>query len=100
MYPILWLNPYEFINSIKYMGDYFNDICTLTLVTVWTPNLPSSYFFIWLFFKLPILIILGVIIFPLVEKKFSKIILIQFIMELLFSVSGIIFIFILFSKYL
>ena len=99
MNPILWLNPYEFINSIKYMGDYFNDICTLTLGDCMDSlNLPSSYFFIWLFFKLPILIILGVIIFPLVEKKiFENNINSIYYGTFCFSVSGIIFIFILFS---
>ncbi len=70
MNPILWLDPYEFINSIKWMSNYFNNICTLTLGECMNSlSLPSSYYFIWLFFKLPIIIILGVLTFPLIEKK-------------------------------
>ncbi len=70
MNPILWLDPYEFINSIKWMSNYFNDICTLTLGDCMDSlSLPSSYYFIWLFFKLPIIIILGILIFPFVENK-------------------------------
>ncbi len=70
MNPILWLDPYEFVNSIKWMSNYFNNICTLTLGDCMDSlNLPSSYYFIWLFFKLPILIIFGILIFPFVEKK-------------------------------
>jgi hypothetical protein len=73
MNPILWLNPYEFINSIKWMSNYFNNICTLTLGDCMNSlSLPSSYYFIWLFFKLPILIIFGVMVFPFVEKKIFK----------------------------
>ena len=99
MNPILWLNPYEFVNSINYMGNYFNNICTLTLGDCMDSlNLPSSYYFIWLFFKLPILIIAGVIIFPFVEKKiFENNINSIYYGTFCFSVSGIIFIFILFS---
>ena len=73
MNPIFWLDPYEFVNSIKWMSNYFNNICTLTLGDCMNSlSLPSSYYFIWLFFKLPILIILGIITFPLVEKKIFK----------------------------
>ena len=58
--PIFWLNPLELINSIKWMGKYYHDVCTLTLGSCMKAlNLPSSYIFIWLFFKLPIIILLG-----------------------------------------
>ena len=68
--PIFWKNPYEIINSIKYMSRYQQDVCTLTLGNcLQSLNLPSSYYFIWLFFKLPILIIIGILLFPFVEKK-------------------------------
>ena len=68
--PIFWLNPLEFINSIKWMGKYYHDVCTLTLGSCMKAlNLPTSYIFIWLFFKLPILILIGLAIFPLIEKK-------------------------------
>ena len=32
-------------------------------------NLPSSYIFIWLFFKLPLLSFIGLLAFPLIEKE-------------------------------
>ena len=68
--PILWHNPLELFNSINWMGKYQQNLCTLTLGNCMKSlNLPSSYYFIWLFFKLPIIIIFGVILFPLIEKK-------------------------------
>jgi len=52
------------------MGKYYHDICTLTLGSCMRAlNLPSSYIFIWFFFKLPILILLGLATYPLIEKK-------------------------------
>ena len=71
--PIFWHNPLEIINSIKWMGKYPQNIGTLTNGTLmYSLSLPSSYYFIWLFFKLPILILLGYCIFPLVESKIFK----------------------------
>ena len=68
--PVFWLNPMEFFNSISWMGKYYHDICTLTLGSCMDAlNLPSSYIFIWLFFKLPLIILLGLIFFPLIENK-------------------------------
>lgn len=68
--PVFWLNPLELIKSIQWMSQYFNNICTLTLGDCMSSlSLPASYYFIWLFFKLPILIIFGLILFPIVEKK-------------------------------
>ena len=55
------------------MSKYHNEICTLTLGTCMNSlNLPSSYYFIWLFFKLPIIVLLGLLLFPFVEKKIFK----------------------------
>ena len=71
--PIFWHNPLEIINSIKHMGKYPQNIGTLTNGSLmYSLNLPSSYYFIWLFFKLPILIIIGYCLFPLVESKIFK----------------------------
>ena len=68
--PVLWLNPLEFFNSIEWMGKYYHDICTLTLGSCMRAlNLPSSYIFIWFFFKLPILILFGLLMYPFVEKN-------------------------------
>ena len=69
--PILWHNPIiEIINSLNVMSKYWNEICTLTLGTCMNSfNLPSSYYFIWLFFKLPIIVLIGIMAFPFVERK-------------------------------
>ncbi len=72
MSPIFWHNPLEIINSLKWMSKYQQNVCTITLGDCMKSlNLPSSYYFIWLFFKLPILIIFGLLIYPIIEKKIS-----------------------------
>ena len=71
--PIFWHDPREIINSLKWMSKYQQDVSTLTLGEYMKAlNLPANYYFIWLFFKLPILIILGFLLFPFIEKKFHK----------------------------
>jgi hypothetical protein len=95
--PILWADPLEIFNSLKWMSKYYNSTCTLTLgKCMEAQNLPSSYIFIWLFFKLPILVILGFFLFPIVEKKlFKKNLNSIFYSILLISFLSIIFILIL-----
>lgn len=99
MNPIFWHNPLEIFNSVKWMSKYQQDICTLTLGDCMKSlNLPSSYYFIWLFFKLPILIIFGLLIFPIVEKKFldnelNKV----FIYSFLITIASILILFIFFN---
>ena len=71
--PIFWHNPLELINSIKWMSKYPQNICTLTNgKCMYSLNLPSSYYFIWFFYKLPLIVLLGYILFPLVESKIFK----------------------------
>ena len=97
--PIFWHDPREIINSIIWMSKYQQDVNTLTLgETMKALNLPASYYFIWLFFKLPVLIIFGFFLFPLIEKKFitnhlNKIL----TYSLMFTCSIILFLFILFD---
>jgi hypothetical protein len=68
--PIFWFEPLELFKSISWMGKYYHDICTLTLgECMRAQNLPPSYYFIWLFFKLPIIVLLGLLIYPFIEKK-------------------------------
>lgn len=68
--PIFWNSPNEILNSIKHMSKYFNNVCTLTLGKCeQSLNLSPNYYFIWFFFKLPIISLIGILIFPLVEKK-------------------------------
>ena len=71
--PIFWHDPREIVNSLKWMSKYQQDVSTLTLGEYMKAlNLPASYYFIWLFFKLPVVIIFGFILFPFVEKNFFK----------------------------
>ena len=52
------------------MSQYYHNTCTLTLgECMKAKNLPSSYIFIWLFFKLPLIALIGIVFFPIVEKK-------------------------------
>ena len=89
MNPILWHNPIEIINSIAWMGKYQQNICTTTLGKCMKAlNLPASYYFIWLFFKLPIIVLFGLILYPLVEKKISKNIFVNFIIISLLTTSS------------
>ena len=94
--PIFWNSPYEIVNSVKYMSKYFNNICTLTLgKCMKSLDLSPSYYLIWLFFKLPIICLIGILIFPFVEKKvtvtnFSLIV----FLTLIISALSIIFLFI------
>lgn len=95
--PVVWFNPLEIINSISHMSKYFNNVCTLTLGKCQKSlDLPASYYFIWIFFKLPIISLFGLSIYPLIEKKifkseFSNVILLTIII----SIVSIILLFIL-----
>ena len=95
--PIFWTNPLEIIKSIEWMSKYYNDVCTNTLgKCLRALNLPSSYVFIWFFFKLPILVILGFVFFPFVEQNiFKEKIISIYYGTFLFTVLSILIIFIL-----
>ena len=69
--PSYWSNPLEVINGIIMMSQHLQTVCTVTLgECMKAQNLPSSYLPIWLFFKLPILILFGLIYLILNEKSF------------------------------
>ena len=69
-YPLYWNNPLTIINAIKWMGHYYHDVCTNTLGTCMNAkNLPPTYIPIWLSVKLPLIIIFGIFLIPLAEKK-------------------------------
>ena len=95
--PVFWLNPLEFFKSIGWMGKYYHDICTLTLGTCMRAlNLPPSYIFIWFFFKLPILVLIGLMMYPFVEKKImNNGIKTIYYLTLVFTLLAILFIFII-----
>ena len=99
MNPIFWHNPLEIINSIAWMGKYQQDVCTTTLGKCMKAlDLPASYYFIWLFFKLPIIVLFGLALYPFCESKLSKNKFANFIIiSLLITSTSILAIFIIFN---
>ena len=97
--PIFWFNPLLFFDSINQMRNIQYGICTLTLGNCMDAlNLPSSYMLIWLFFKLPLLSFIGLILFPFVEKKIFLEPKNQIILgSILLTIISIIFLFIFFN---
>jgi len=95
--PIFWHNPLEFFKSVSWMGKFYHDICTLTLGECMSSlNLSPSYYFIWFFFKLPILVLLGLLIYPLIESRlYNNGIKTIYYSTLILSLISILFIFIL-----
>ena len=71
--PAYWDNPLEVVNGLKSMSQHIQTVCTLTLgECMKAQNLPSSYLPIWFFFKLPVIIILGLIFLIFKEKYFFR----------------------------
>ena len=69
-HPSYWGNPLKFFYAIEFMSKHVQSACTITLGDCMkAQNLPSSYIPIWIFFKLPILILFGLFLFPFQEKK-------------------------------
>ena len=69
-YPIFWKNPLIIFDAINKIIDYPLGVCTLTLgKCMEATKLPYNYIFIWLFFKLPILSLIGLMLFPFAERK-------------------------------
>ena len=69
-YPVFWRNPLLFFDAIKMMSYHFNNVCTLTLgKCMFSKNLEPAYIPIWLSVKLPVIILIGLILLPLTEKK-------------------------------
>tara|TARA_X000001036_G_scaffold411320_1_gene423947 strand:- start:1430 stop:3010 length:1581 start_codon:yes stop_codon:yes gene_type:complete len=69
--PAYWNNPLEIIDGIRAMSHYMQTVCTITLgECMKAQNLPSSYLPIWFFFKLPALILFGIVLLAVKEKFF------------------------------
>ena len=69
-YPIFWIDPFNILHSINQMREIPYGVCTLTLGNCMDAlNLPSSYILIWLFFKLPVLTIIGLLLFPIILTR-------------------------------
>ena len=98
-YPLFWKNPLIVLQAVEYLKNIPYGVCTLTLGSCMDAlNLPSSYIFIWLFFKLPIFTIIAFTLFPFVEKKiFSSKINQITLGSLLLTIISIIFLLIFFN---
>ena len=96
-HPNYWDNPLKIIDAIKFMGNHIQTVCTITLGDCMkAQSLPSSYIPIWLFFKLPIIILVGIFMFPLIEKKiFSNKLNVILLGSLSLSIFSILFLLIL-----
>ena len=71
--PVYWTNPFSFFHAIKWMSHYYHDVCTNTLgVCMRAKELPSTYMFIWLSVKIPLIILVGFLLIPFTEKKIFK----------------------------
>jgi len=69
-HPGYWSEPLRFLESFRFMSQHIQTVCTITLgQCMKAQDLPSSYIFIWIFFKLPLFILFGFLIFPFIEKK-------------------------------
>ena len=70
LYPIFWIDPYFLFETIKINANHFNNVGTLTLGQImYSKDLPSTYLIIWFLVKIPLLIIIGILLIPLSEKK-------------------------------
>ncbi len=96
--PGIWSNPLLIFDAIKYMSSHIQSVCTLTLgECMKAQDLPASYLFIWIFFKLPIVILIGLILYFYIEKKIENSFNNYIIISLIFSISSIIVLLILFN---
>ena len=69
-YPIFWIDPSLIIDTFTISASHFNNVGTTTLGEImYAKDLPSTYLLIWLAVKMPLFIILGIILIPVVEKK-------------------------------
>ena len=73
LYPVFWHNPLEVVNAIQYMSQHPWDGDTLTAGKFLAPR-QLSYFYIpaWLLVKLPLVILLGLMMIPLVFYREIK----------------------------
>ena len=69
LYPILWIDPSLLITTFKVNASHFNNVGTTTLGEImYATKLPSTYLFIWLSVKLPLLVLVGILMIPFTEK--------------------------------
>ena len=69
-YPVFWTNPLLIIEAINFMSSHFNNVCTLTFgKCMFSNNLDPTYIPLWILVKLPLIILIGLLLLPLTEKK-------------------------------
>ena len=69
-YPIFWINPFLLIETFKISASHFNNVGTMTFGKImYSKDLPINYLLLWFAVKIPLLILIGLIILPLSEKK-------------------------------
>ena len=68
--PFFWIDPSLLIETIKINANHFNNVGTTTFGRImYAKDLPSTYLPIWFAVKIPFLILFGIIILPVTEKK-------------------------------
>ena len=68
--PHFWDKPGNMFSALSFFKNHVQTVCTITLgKCMKAQDLPPTYLPIWFFFKLPILTLLGLMVFPLVDKK-------------------------------
>jgi len=73
LYPIFWHDPRELLNAIFYQGHNPIVIDTLTAGNyISNRDVSAKYLFIWLSVKLPIILILGLILSPIILLRQTK----------------------------
>ena len=97
--PSYWSDPLLIVEAIKYMSQHIQTVCTITLgECMKAQNLPASYLPIWFFFKLPIIILVGLVLFFKIEEKINLNPFILIVLKsLAFSILAIIFLLIIFN---
>ena len=71
--PSYWENPLIIFQAIKYMSQHIQTVCTITLgECMKAQELPASYIPIWFFFKLPLIILFGLSLYPFIESKIKS----------------------------
>ncbi len=68
--PSYWANPLIIFQAIKFMSQHIQTVCTITLgECMKAQDLPASYIPIWIFFKLPLIILFGLVLYPIIQNK-------------------------------
>ena len=69
-YPIFWIDPFLLIETFKINISHFNNVGTTTMGEImYAKNLPVTYLPIWFAVKIPLIILIGLFLFPFIEKK-------------------------------